>query len=107
LSFVFGSALFSVVLFRKLPELNSQAEVLLIVKRELILIASLFAMFCASLEVARVGIAFSKQQKTFIGRRDLLHCMVCHSEMLAKRELCATMDLSGGLESLPEFGGFT
>jgi hypothetical protein len=40
----------------------TQADVLLIVKRGAILIASLFALFCASLEVERVGIAFSKQQ---------------------------------------------
>lgn len=62
LSFVFGSALFSVVLFRHVPELTRQADVLLIVKRGLILVASLFALFCASLEVERFGAAFAKQQ---------------------------------------------
>lgn len=59
LSFVFGSALFSVVLFRHVPELGGEADRLLIVKRGLILIASLFALFCASLEVERVGLAFA------------------------------------------------
>jgi hypothetical protein len=60
LSFVFGSALFSVVLFRHVPELTGDADIMLIAKRGLILIASLFALFCASLEVERVGIAFAK-----------------------------------------------
>jgi hypothetical protein len=60
LSFVFGSALFSVVLFRHVPELTREADILLTVRRGLILVASLFALFCASLEVERVGIAFAK-----------------------------------------------
>jgi hypothetical protein len=59
LSFVFGSALFSVVLFRHVPELGGEADRLLIVRRGLILIASLFTLFCASLEVERVGLAFA------------------------------------------------
>lgn len=62
LSFVFGSALFSVVLFRHAPELNGEADKFLIARRGLILIASLFALFCASLEVERVGLAFAKQK---------------------------------------------
>jgi hypothetical protein len=60
LSFVFGSALFSVVLFRHVPELTREADILLTVRRGLLLVASLFALFCASLEVERVGIAFAK-----------------------------------------------
>jgi hypothetical protein len=60
LSFVFGSALFSVVLFRHVPELTRDADLLLIVRRGLILIASLFALFCASLKAERVDIAFAK-----------------------------------------------
>jgi hypothetical protein len=60
LSFVFGSALFSVVLFRHVPELTREADILLIVRRGLIQVGSLFALFCASLEVERVGIAFAK-----------------------------------------------
>jgi hypothetical protein len=59
LSFVFGSALFSVVLFRHVPELGGEADRLLIMRRGLILIASLFALFCASLEVERVGLSFA------------------------------------------------
>ncbi|MDB5503895.1 MAG: hypothetical protein JWR89_3797 [Tardiphaga sp.] len=62
LSFVFGSALFSVVLFRHVPEITGEADVLLIVRRGLILVASLFALFCASLEIERVGVAFNKPQ---------------------------------------------
>jgi hypothetical protein len=57
LSFVFGSALFSVVLFRHVPELGREADRLLITRRGLIFLASLFALFCASLEVERVGLA--------------------------------------------------
>jgi hypothetical protein len=62
LTFVFGSALFSVVLFRHVPELGGEADRLLIVSRGLILVASLFALFCASLEVERVGLAFAGQK---------------------------------------------
>ncbi|MDB5617245.1 hypothetical protein [Tardiphaga sp.] len=62
LSFVFGSALFSVVLFRHVPELKGEADVVLIVRRGLILFASLFALFCASLEVERVGLAFASRR---------------------------------------------
>lgn len=61
LSFVFGSALFSVVLFSHVPELGREADTLLLVRRGLILLASLFALFCASLEVERVGLAFAGQ----------------------------------------------
>lgn len=59
LSFVFGSALFSVVLFRHVPELTDDADILLMAKRGPLLVASLFALFCASLEVERVGNAFA------------------------------------------------
>jgi hypothetical protein len=62
LTFVFGSALFSVVLFRHVPELGGEADRLLIVSRGLILVAWLFALFCASLEVERVGLAFAGQK---------------------------------------------
>lgn len=59
LSFIFGSALFSVVVFRHLPELGTQTDPLLMVRRGVIFFGSLFALFCASLEVERFGQAFS------------------------------------------------
>jgi hypothetical protein len=58
LSFIFGSALFSLAAFRHLPELGSETDILLAAWRGAVLIACLFALFCASLEVERLGQAF-------------------------------------------------
>jgi hypothetical protein len=58
LSFIFGSALFSVVVFRHLPELGRETDILLAARRGVILIGCLFALFCTSLEVERLGQAF-------------------------------------------------
>lgn len=62
LSFVFGGALFSVVVFRHLPELGRDTDVLLSARRGIILLGSLFALFCASLEVERLGQAFDSSR---------------------------------------------
>jgi hypothetical protein len=61
LSFIFGSALFSVVVFRHLPELDSETEVFLAAQRGIIFVACLFALFCTSLEVERLGNAFERK----------------------------------------------
>jgi hypothetical protein len=61
LSFIFGSALFSVVVFRHLPELDRETDVLLAVQRGMIFVACLFALFCSSLEVERLGHAFESR----------------------------------------------
>jgi hypothetical protein len=58
LSFIFGSALFGVAVFRHLPELDRRVDILLIAKRGVIFAGCLFALFCASLEVERLGQAF-------------------------------------------------
>ena len=58
LSFIFGSALFSVVVFRHLPELGRDTDRLLMVQRGVIFVGCLFALFCTSLEVERLGQAF-------------------------------------------------
>jgi hypothetical protein len=63
LSFIFGSALFSVVVFRHLPELGRETDILLAVKRGVILVGCLFALFCTSLEVERLGQAFEGNRK--------------------------------------------
>ena len=59
LSFIFGSALFSVVVFRHLPELGREADFVLMAWRGTIFAGCLFALFCTSLEVERLGQAFS------------------------------------------------
>jgi hypothetical protein len=61
LSFIFGSALFSVVVFLHLPELDGEADVLLAAQRGIIFVACLFALFCSSLEVERLGHAFDSK----------------------------------------------
>jgi hypothetical protein len=58
LSFIFGSALFSVVVFRHVPELGRDTDFLLMARRGFLFAGCLFALFCASLEVERLGQAF-------------------------------------------------
>jgi hypothetical protein len=58
LSFIFGSALFSVVVFRHLPEMGRDTDTLLMVQRGTIFMGCLFALFCTSLEVERLAQAF-------------------------------------------------
>jgi hypothetical protein len=58
LSFIFGSALFSVAVFRHLPEMGPDTDTLLMVQRGMIFVGCLFALFCTSLEVERLGQAF-------------------------------------------------
>jgi hypothetical protein len=62
LSFIFGSALFSVVVFRHLPELGRDTDFLLLARRGTIFVGCLFAPFCISLEVERLGQAFENRQ---------------------------------------------
>ena len=63
LSFIFGSALFSVVVFRHLPELNRDISVPLAAVRGAVLVGCLFALFCCSLEVERLGQAFEGSRR--------------------------------------------
>jgi hypothetical protein len=63
LSFIFGSALFSIVLFRHLPELSSDIDIFLFGRRAVVLIVSLFALFCFSLELERLGAALGNEQR--------------------------------------------
>ena len=58
LAFVFGSAFFGVVVFRHLPELGRETDTLLMVWRGMIFMGCLFALYCTSLEVERLGQAF-------------------------------------------------
>jgi magnesium-transporting ATPase (P-type) len=62
LSFIFGSALFSVVVFRHLPELSRETDFLLMAQRGTIFVGCLFALFCTSLEVERLGQAFEDKR---------------------------------------------
>ena len=62
LSFIFGSALFSVMVFRHLPEFGRETDILLATRRGVILVGCLFALFCASLEVERLGQAFERDK---------------------------------------------
>ena len=55
---IFGSALFSIVVFRHLPELGRDTDILLAARRGVILVGCLFALFCTSLEAERLGQAF-------------------------------------------------
>lgn len=63
LSFLFGSAVFSLVFFRHLPEMSGHLDVALLFKRGLVFTAALFALFCLSLEIERLGHAFGVAAK--------------------------------------------
>lgn len=58
LSFIFGSALFGVAVFRHLPALNPGVDFFLMARRGVVFVGCLFALFCTSLEVERLGQAF-------------------------------------------------
>jgi hypothetical protein len=62
LSFIFGSALFSVVVFRHLPELGRETDIGLVALRGIMFVGCLFALFCTSLEVERLGQAFESNR---------------------------------------------
>jgi hypothetical protein len=62
LSFVFGGAFFAVVVFRHLPGLGRDTDVLLATGRGIIFVGCLFALFCTSLEVERLGQAFERSR---------------------------------------------
>jgi succinate dehydrogenase hydrophobic anchor subunit len=55
IAFIFGGSLFAVVFFRHLPEIDQGADAWLMLRRGLQLAASLFALFCATLELERLG----------------------------------------------------
>jgi hypothetical protein len=62
LSFIFAGSLFAVVFFRHLPELDQNADTLLMARRGLLLVGSLFALFCFALELERLGHALGSSQ---------------------------------------------
>jgi hypothetical protein len=63
LSFIFGGALFAVVFFRHVPELGQSADTLLMARRGLLLAGMLFALFCFTLELERLGGAMGSNQQ--------------------------------------------
>jgi hypothetical protein len=63
LSFIFGGALFAVVFFRHIPELDQSADAPLMARRGLLLIGMLFALFCFTLELERLGTALGSNQQ--------------------------------------------
>jgi len=58
ISFIFGGALFSVVFFRHLPQLDHGVDIPVIARRGTLLVGSLFALFCFSVELERLGRSF-------------------------------------------------
>jgi hypothetical protein len=63
LSFIFGGSLFAVVFFRHLPELGESADTSLMVRRGLLLVSALFALFCTTLELERLGHAIERSPR--------------------------------------------
>jgi hypothetical protein len=60
LNFIFGSALFAVVVFRHVPELDPGTDILLMARRGIVLVISLCALFCFTLELERLGMALGE-----------------------------------------------
>ena len=63
LNFIFGSTVFAVVIFRHLPELGPDADVLVMARRGALLLMSLFALFCCTLELERLGAALGEAKQ--------------------------------------------
>jgi hypothetical protein len=63
LGFIFGGALFSVAVFRHFPALGRDSDMVLVTWRGAILITALFALFCAGLEVERLGKAIDSNRE--------------------------------------------
>ena len=55
ISFIFGTALFSVVFFTHLPVLDSNFSPVLLVSQGALLAYALFALFCLALELERLA----------------------------------------------------
>jgi hypothetical protein len=64
LTFVFGGSLFAVVFFRHLPELEKNADTWIMARRGFLLVGSLFALFCTTLELERLGRAVGSSEMT-------------------------------------------
>ena len=62
LSFIFCGSLFAVVVFRHLPKMGRDADVLLATERGIIFFGCLFALFYTGLEVERLGHAFESNR---------------------------------------------
>jgi hypothetical protein len=62
LSFIFGGSIFAVVFFRHLPELDQSTDPSLLVRRGLLLLGALFALFCVTLELERLGHSFENSR---------------------------------------------
>ncbi|MGC2087158.1 MAG: hypothetical protein WA702_27770 [Bradyrhizobium sp.] len=63
LNFIFESAVFAVVIFRHLPELGLDVDVLLMAPRGGLLLFTLFALFCFTLELGRFGVALGETKR--------------------------------------------
>lgn len=57
LSFIFGGALFALVIYRHLPDLDQAVDPLQFIGRLLAMLAIQFSLFCYTLELERVGAA--------------------------------------------------
>ncbi|WP_141105718.1 hypothetical protein [Rhizobium sp. R693] len=64
LAFIIASALFSLVLFRHLPEIDFGLHGNGFVWRGLLLLAVLFSVFCFTTELERLGLALRGQEQT-------------------------------------------
>jgi hypothetical protein len=63
LSFIFGASLFSVVAFRHLPKLGPDFDISVGAHRGISFGASLFALFCLTLEFERLGNAVADKRQ--------------------------------------------
>jgi hypothetical protein len=57
------AALFAIVVFRHVPEHGPGVDILLMARRGIVLVISLLALFCFTLELERLGMALGEAQR--------------------------------------------
>lgn len=58
LSFIFGGSLFALVVFRHFPDLAEIADPFRLISRSLVMLVILFSLYCYTLELERVSMAY-------------------------------------------------
>ncbi|MGY3511193.1 hypothetical protein [Bradyrhizobium lupini] len=91
LNFIFGSAVFSIVLFRHLPELGPDTDVVLMARRGVLMVITLFALFCFTLELEVWGMHLARTNESSACGSTALSTEVCRrlSPLLpGRRDYC-------------------
>lgn len=83
--------MFSIVLFRHLPELGPDTDVVLMARRGVLMVITLFALFCFTLELERLGMHLARTNESSACGSTALSTEVCRrlSPLLpGRRDYC-------------------